>query len=155
MHLERRYQEWKYGKTRITSYINELIKERDNKKRCMPELKCMYDWQDKEIAYLWEQYAKGKRRLIDIEDMVEVYDFDDLYEDITNQFTPEQKKQYLINNLPVKVDYWNKVGKCMHCGKFYLYNDSRIIKDKNTGFEYISCKYPDCDGTVIDFIVRD
>lgn len=83
-------------------------------------------------------------------------DLTTIYDDITN--TVLDKKEYYFTHNPFadKNNKWNKKVYCIHCGKVHNFNEYKIIKDKETGTEYIVCPdYPKCDGLLTDFILKE
>lgn len=111
---------------------------------------------DKEINYLWAQYKNGKRYLKDIEDTVDIPEYDDLYEDITNTMSDEEKKNLAIKHMGEKLveENWEKEGECIHCGNKYILKDSKVVKSKlSDNREYILCPYDKCDGSFLDFVI--
>lgn len=67
--------------------------------------------------------------------------------DITNKLTKEERESILKSS---PFYHFNQVGKCMHCGLKYNFNESRIVKNNNK--TYIMCPDRTCEGTVLDFI---
>ena len=46
-----------------------------------------------------------------------------------------------------KLDSW---VRCIHCGKVFYGDELRVFKKGDSHFVY--CKFPDCDGSIIDII---
>ena len=43
--------------------------------------------------------------------------------------------------------------RCIHCGNFFYGNELRVFKKGDSHLVY--CKFPDCDGSIIDIIDAD
>jgi len=43
--------------------------------------------------------------------------------------------------------------QCIHCDNEFFLKEFKVLVEKTTGEEYIVCKYyPECNGTMIDFM---
>ena len=49
-----------------------------------------------------------------------------------------------------KLDSW---VRCIHCGKIFQGTEMRVFKKGETHLVY--CKFPDCDGYIIDIVDAD
>lgn len=67
----------------------------------------------------------------------------------------QDKQKYLQENHPTgPVPDLDHEFVCIHCNKIFKVRDYKVIEED--GFPYISCPdAPECDGTVIDWIVLD
>ena len=67
----------------------------------------------------------------------------------------KDKMKYLENYSPFanSPEEYNDKVQCIHCGNEFVFNEFKVIREMAYGKEYIVCKhYPDCDGSIIDFI---
>lgn len=83
----------------------------------------------------------------------------DKYDEITPK-TPEEKRKYYNEHNIFTDDLWDKEVMCMHCGKTFLFNDFKVVREKpewcEDRNEYIVCKhYPKCNGSFIDMMPED
>ena len=66
----------------------------------------------------------------------------------------EDKQKYLNENYPfADIPKLEDKKECIHCGNIITVRDFKVFKDE-LGAEYIYCpNAPDCDGTVIDWLL--
>jgi hypothetical protein len=66
------------------------------------------------------------------------------------------KRDYYEKNNPFDEDMFNERVCCLHCDNEFTFNEFKVIRDNTTNEEYIVCKhYPECNGTIIDFMPID
>ncbi|PKL92262.1 MAG: hypothetical protein CVV21_05780 [Candidatus Goldiibacteriota bacterium HGW-Goldbacteria-1] len=66
----------------------------------------------------------------------------------------KNKMQYIESYSPFRKspEEFNEKVECIHCGNKFIFNEFKVIREMESGHEYIVCKhYPECDGTIIDF----
>ncbi len=64
------------------------------------------------------------------------------------------KQKFLDENYPFQgVPRLDDLKVCIHCNQVIRVGDFKVIRIDSDDFNYICCpNYPDCDGTVIDWI---
>jgi len=65
----------------------------------------------------------------------------------------EEKLEILERHGSGWVKDFNKKICCIHCDNEFILNEFKVILEKPTNEEWIVCKYfPECNGTMIDFV---
>ena len=60
---------------------------------------------------------------------------------------------YYKNYHPIISYKFDDKVQCMRCYSRFVFNEFRVIREKNGKKEFIVCKnYPSCNGTLIDFM---
>jgi hypothetical protein len=154
VHIEKKYQD--NGKQTILDTI-KIRQERKTRFEGMKAPEAIINIEQAAIDELWQHYAEGKRYLneiYDLEETIEVPDYEDIYENITDQFTPEEKKLLAISHMGKEyVDkYWEVEGECIHCDGKYILKDSKVVKEIETGDVWIECPHKNCNGSFLDFM---
>ncbi len=72
------------------------------------------------------------------------------------EISQDKKESYFLKNYifenPPKMD---SLRKCLHCGNTIRVGDYKVTIESD-GEEYIMCpNYPECDGTIIDWMPVD
>lgn len=154
MHLEKKYLPSEPTETILSRIEGIQARKEHFKKMNAPSV--ITEGMDNEIQALWDHYNKGTRYIHDIDEMEEVLDYDDEYEDITSEYSEDRKKELAIEHFGKEwVDEnWDKEGLCIHCDKRYVFKDSKVVKSKLTDDIYILCPHDQCDGSYLDFVDR-
>lgn len=72
-----------------------------------------------------------------------------LYEEARTQSLEKELKGFAHITMNSRVH-------CIHCGDEYYYNEANAVVSPDDGEIWIHCKnYPNCDGTIIDMMVRE
>ena len=60
---------------------------------------------------------------------------------------------YYKNHNPIVSHKFDDKVQCMRCGSRFIFNEFRVIREKEGRREFIVCKnYPKCNGSLIDFM---
>ncbi len=66
----------------------------------------------------------------------------------------DEKQKFLDENYPFgEIPRLDDLKLCIHCDQVIRVGDFRVIRIDSDEFNYICCpNYPNCDGTVIDWL---